>query len=144
MRGGVEEVAGPGLEEGGTHEVGEEVDGHGGDEAAVADGLTAGESDGFGVDIDLCDGRIWAEEELLLRKGVGHGDPNAAGAAPSGEAEGCVGAPVSGGFAEDYVLCDGLEVGGSDSLTQPFALHLLLVSPPLLYSSSMPERDIPL
>ena len=69
-----------------------------------------------------------SEFGVLFGQSVGDGDPDAACAAVGWEAEGCVGAPVTGGLLQDDVLGYGLEIWRSYSLAEPLALHLQFIS----------------
>ena len=122
--GGVEELLGEGHQLLVVHGLSQEVDGHGGDQLLVADGGTVGQGDGLVVGVDLADLALIAEAGVLLGDGVGHGNPDTTGTVAGGEAEGSVGAPVTGGLVQDDVGGHGLEVGGGDTLTEPSALHL--------------------
>jgi len=122
--GGVEELLGEGHQLLVIHGLGQEVDGHGGDQLRVADGGAVGQGDGLVVGVDLGDLALLAEAGVLLGDGVGHGNPDTTGTVTGGEPEGSIGTPVTGGLVQDDVGGHGLEVGGSDTLTEPSALHL--------------------
>lgn len=124
MGGGVEEVFGEGDKVGVFHFLDEGVDGHGVDEFLVTNCFSIFERDDFVVGVDFLDGTVGAELSLFFGDGVGYGDPDAAGAAVSWEAEGSIGAPVAGRLLENNVFGDGLEIGSCNALTEPLALHL--------------------
>lgn len=122
--GGVEELLGEGDELLVAHGLGEEVDSHGGDELGVTNGGAIGEGNGLVVGVNLGDLALLTEASVLLGDGVGNTDPDTTSTVAGGETEGSVGTPVTGGLVEDDVGGHGLEVGGSDTLTEPSALHL--------------------
>lgn len=122
--GGVEELLGGGDQVGVGHGVGQEVDGHGGDQTLVANSSTIGHFNSLAVGVDLGDLALLTEASVLLGDGVGHGNPDTTGTTASGETEGRVGTPVTSGLVQDDVGGDGLEVGGSHTLTKPSTLHL--------------------
>ena len=124
---GVEELLGVADEFLVTNGLGKVVDGHCGDESLVANGGAIGQLDGLVVGVHLGDRALLTEASVLLGDGVGDGNPDTTSTATSGEAEGRVGTPVTGGLVQDDVAGDGLEVGGSDTLTKPSALHLDLL-----------------
>ncbi|KAH0194592.1 Udp-Galactopyranose mutase in complex with Udp, partial [Aureobasidium melanogenum] len=107
-----------------AHGLGEEVDRHGRDELAVLDGGTILESNGVGIGVNLGDSGVRAVHGLLLGKSVGDGNPDTTSTTLGREAESGIGAPVAGSLVQDDVLGDSLEVGSSDTLTEPLALHL--------------------
>ena len=107
-----------------AHLLNEVVHGHGVDQLAVADGRAVLEGDGFLGGIDLGDLALLAVPLLLLREGVGHGNPDATGPVPRGKSEGGVGAPVAGDLIENDVLGDQLDIRSRNTLTEPLALHL--------------------
>ena len=128
MGGGVEEVFGEGDEGFVAHFLDEGVHAHGVDEFLVANRFAILESHKFAVCVDFGDRSVGSEFGVLFGQSVGDGDPDAACAAVGWEAEGCVGAPVTGGLLQDDVLGYGLEIWRSYSLAEPLALHLQFIS----------------
>jgi hypothetical protein len=122
--GGVEELLGEGHELGVIHGLGEVVDCHGGNKLLVTNGGAISQGDGLVVGIDLFDLVLGAVAGVLLGDGVGNGDPDTTGTVASRETESSVGTPVTGGLVEDDVGGHSLDIGGSDTLTEPSALHL--------------------
>lgn len=123
--GGVEELLGVADQFLVSHGAGKEVDGHGGNESLVTNGGAIGHLDSLVVGVDLDNAALLTEASVLLGDGVGDGNPDATSTATSGETESSVRTPVTGGFVQDNVGGNGLDVGGSDTLTEPSALHLL-------------------
>lgn len=107
-----------------AHGLDELVHSHGGDELLVLDGGAVGELDGLLGSINLADLTVLAEAGLLLGESVGNSNPDTTGTIASREAESGVGAPVTSDLVQDDVLGDELQVGGSNTLTQPLSLHL--------------------
>lgn len=130
--GAVEEALGELLALLVAHGLGQVVDGHGVDQLLVVDGGAVAEEDAVAVGIDELDVAVLAVAGLLFREGFGDVDPDVASSADSRETESGVGTPVTGGLLEDDVLGDGLEVGSGDTLTEPLALHLIVLSVSLL------------
>ena len=122
--GGVEELLGEGHELSVVHGLGEVVDSHGGDKLLVTNGGTISQGDGLVVGVDLLDLVLGAVAGVLLGEGVGNGNPDTTGTVAGGETESSVGTPVTGSLVEDNVGGHSLDVGGSDTLTEPSALHL--------------------
>lgn len=126
--GGVEELLGEGHELSVVHSLGEVVDGHGGDQLSVTNGGAVGEGDSLVVGVDLHDLVVGAVAGVLLGESVGNGNPDTTSTIAGGETEGSVGTPVTSGLVEDNVGGHGLDVGGSDTLTEPSALHLNIMN----------------
>lgn len=103
----------------------EVINGHGVDELVITDGAAIGEVGNLLLGIDLGDLTLLAESLLLLGNGLSDGNPDTTGAITGGESESSVGAPVTSDLVEDNVLGNELSIGGSDTLTEPLALHLL-------------------
>ena len=100
------------------------VDGHGGDQLLVADGGAITQGNGLVVGIDLNNLALLTEASLLLGESVRNGDPDTTSTAVGGETESSVGTPVTSGLVENDIGRHSLDVGGSNTLTQPSALHL--------------------
>lgn len=124
MGGGVEELLASVDELLVTDLLHELVDSHGGDQLLVADSGAISQSDGLVVGVDLGNLALLTEASLLLGESVGNGNPDTTGTTTGGETESSVRTPVSGGLVEDHVRRHGLDVGSSDTLTEPGALHL--------------------
>lgn len=124
MGGGVEELLGSVNELLVADLLHELVDSHGGDQLLVADGGAISQSDGLVAGVDLGNLALLTEASVLLGESVGNGNPDTTGTTTGGETESSVRTPVSGGLVEDNVGGNGLDVGSSDTLTQPGALHL--------------------
>jgi hypothetical protein len=122
--GGVEELLGEGHELSVVHGLGEVVDSHGGNKLLVTNGGAISQGDGLVVGVDLLDLVLGTVAGVLLGEGVGNGNPDTTGTVAGGETESSVGAPVTGSLVEDDVGSHGLDIGGSDTLTEPSALHL--------------------
>lgn len=122
--GGVEEALGQGDEFLVAHLLDEVVDSHGVDQGAIANGGAVGHGDGLVGGVDLGDLTRLAELLLLGGESVGDGDPDTTGTVPSGESESGIGSPVTGDLVQDDVPGDGLDIGSSNSLSEPLALHL--------------------
>ena len=122
--GGVVQTLGEGDKLLVAHLLNKLIHGHGVDELVVLDGGAVTEGDNLLLSIDLGDLAVLAVALVLLGKGVGDSDPDTTGSVTGGEAEGSVRTPVAGSLVEDDVLGDKLDVGGSDTLTEPLALHL--------------------
>lgn len=121
---GVEETLGQGDELLVAHLLDEVVDSHGVDQGAVANGGAVGHGDGLVRRVDLGNLARLAEALLLGGKSVGDGDPDTTGTVPSGESESGIGSPVTSNLIQDDVLGDSLDIGSSNSLAEPLALHL--------------------
>lgn len=106
------------------HLLDELVNSHGVDQLAVADSGAIAQSDNLIVGVDLGDLTLLAKDLLLLGQSLGHGDPDTTGTVTGREAESGVGAPVAGDLVQDDVADGVLDVGGSDTLAEPLALHL--------------------
>lgn len=132
MSGGVEELLGEANELLVADLLSEEVDSHGGDELLVADSGAITQGDGLVVGIDLDDLALLTEASLLLGDSVGDSDPDTTGTTTGGETESSVRTPVTSGLVKDDVGRHGLDVRGSNTLTQPGTLHLMRISTPLL------------
>lgn len=124
VSGGVEELLGEGHQLLVVHGLSQEIDSHGGDQLLVTDGGAVGQGDSLVAGVDLGDLALLTEAGVLLGEGVGNSNPDTTGTVTGREAEGGVGTPVTGGLIHDNVVGDGLQVGGSDTLTEPSALHL--------------------
>lgn len=124
MGSGVEEALGQGDELLVAHLLNEVVDSHGVDQGTIANGGAVGHGDGLVRRVDLGNLARLAEALLLGGKSVGDGDPDTTGTVPSGESESGIGSPVTGNLVQDDVLGDGLDIGSSNSLAEPLALHL--------------------
>lgn len=74
-----------------------------------------------------------AELCLLLWQSVGDSNPDAARTTVCWKAEGGIGAPVAGGFLQNDILGDGLEIRRSNALPEPLALHLFISAYCLLH-----------
>lgn len=111
-----------------VHGLGQEINSHGGDKLLVADGGAVLQRHRLVVGIDLGNLTLLTEAGLLLRESVGHGNPDTTSTATGGEAECSVRTPVTSGLAEDNVGRHGLEIGSSNTLTEPGALHLIYIS----------------
>jgi hypothetical protein len=122
--GGVEEALGELDEILVANLLDEVVDSHGVDQSAIANGGAVGQGNGLLGGVDLGDLTRLAEALLLGGKSVGDGDPDTTGTVPSGESESGIGSPVTGNLVQDDVPGDGLDIGGSNSLAEPLALHL--------------------
>lgn len=107
-----------------AHPLNELVYVHGRDELVVLDSGAILESDNLALSVNLLDGALLAQADLVLRQSVCNSDPDTTGTVASGEAEGGVRTPVTGDLVEDDILGDELQVGGSDTLSEPLALHL--------------------
>lgn len=105
--------------------LGEVINGHGVDELVITDGAAIGEVGNLLLGVDLGDLTLLAESLLLLGNGLSDGNPDTTGTITGGESESSVGAPVTSDLVEDNVLGNELSIGGSDTLTEPLALHLL-------------------
>lgn len=130
VSGRVVELLGEGHELLVTELLGEVVNSHGVDKLVVADGATVGEVGNLLLAVNLGNLTLLAESLLLLGDGLGDSDPDTTGTITGGESEGSVGAPVTGNLVEDNVLGNKLSVRSGDTLTEPLALHLQLVSTP--------------
>lgn len=124
VSGGVEKLLGSANEILVSQGVGQEVHGHGGDKLLVTDGGAVGHLDGLVVGVNLGDLALVTKAGVLLGDGVGDGNPDTTGTATSREAEGSVRTPVTSSLVQDDVGGNSLEVGGSDTLTEPSTLHL--------------------
>lgn len=111
-----------------AHLLDQRVDGHGRDQLAILDGRAVFERDLVSSRVDL--GHITRLAESLLRVGDGSSDssPDSAGAVVRREAEGSIRTPVTGHLVHDDIVDEGFEVRRGDTLAQPRALHLGLVS----------------
>lgn len=107
-----------------AHLLGEVVDGHGVDELLVTDLGAVGERDDLLLGIDLSDLAALAKSLLLLGDSLGYSNPDTTSTIPGRETESGVGAPVAGNLIQDNVLGDILDIGGSNTLAEPLALHL--------------------
>ena len=122
--GGVEEVLAVANELPVTDGLDKGVDGHGGDEALVANGGAIRHLDGLVASVHLGNLALLTVASVLLGDGVGNSKPDTTSTAVSGETEGSVGTPVTSGLVQDDVAGHSLQVGGSDTLTEPGTLHL--------------------
>ena len=129
VRGGVEEVFAEGDEGFVAQFLDERVDRHGVDQFVVVDHLPTCEGDDFRVRADGFDDAVGTELGLFFGESFCYCDPDTACTPVGWETEGGVGSPVSGGLLQDNILCDGLEIWGCDTLTEPLALHLVFFSP---------------
>ena len=107
-----------------AHHLGKMINGHGGDELLVSDGgaILQGYCSVVGVHLDH--GALLTEASFLLGDSVGNGNPDTTSTAAGREAESGVRTPVTGGLVQDNVGSHSLDVGGSDTLTEPSTLHL--------------------
>jgi hypothetical protein len=122
--GGVEELLGEADELLVAHLLGQVVDSHGVDELAVTNGGAIGHVDSLVLCVDLGYLAVLSEALLLLGKSVGDSDPNTTSTVTGGEAESSIRAPVTSNLVQDDVFGDCLDIGSSDTLTKPCALHL--------------------
>ena len=76
------------------------------------------------VGVDLVDLGVVAVFCLGLWQCLCDSLPDTTGTVSCGEAEGSVGTPVSCGLVVNDVVDDALDVGSSDTLSEPLALHL--------------------
>ena len=120
----IEELLGKGSNLLVTHSLSKEIHRHSGNELLVANSGAIGELDGLVVGVDLGNLALLTETSLLLGKGVGDGNPDTTRTTTSGETEGGIGAPVTGGLVKNNICGHGLDVGGGDTLTEPGTLHL--------------------
>lgn len=102
------------------------VEVHGGDKLLVADLGAVTHGDDLLLSVDLGNLTLLAEHLLLLGQSVGNGDPDTTSTVAGREAEGGVRPPVSGGLVQDDVLGNELDIGSSNTLAEPLALHLFI------------------
>lgn len=107
-----------------AHGLDQLVNSHGRNQLLVTNGGTVAQANDLLGGVDLGDLSLLAKSLLLIRESVGNGNPDTTGTIASGEAEGSVGAPVTGNLAEDGVLDSCLDIRSSYTLTEPLALHL--------------------
>lgn len=97
---------------------------HGRDKLLVADRGAIRHGDNLLGGVDLGNLTLLAKSLVLSGESLGDSDPDTTSAITGREAEGSVGAPVSGGLVQDDVLGHGLDVRCSDTLAEPRSLHL--------------------
>lgn len=107
-----------------AHGLDQLVNSHGRNQLLVTNGGTVAQANDLLGSVDLGDLSLLAKSLLLIRESVGDGNPDTTGTIASREAEGSVGAPVTGNLAEDGVLDSCLDIRSSYTLTEPLALHL--------------------
>jgi hypothetical protein len=107
-----------------VHELNERIDGHGVHELLVVDDCAVLQVHLVAVRVHLGDRAVLAKSCLGLWDRLRDGDPDTTGSVARGEAESSVGTPVSCRLVVDDVVHDTLDVGCSDTLTEPLALHL--------------------
>lgn len=107
-----------------AHGLDQVVNSHGRNQLLVTDGSTVAQGNDLLCCIDLRDLSLLTKSLLVVREGVGDGNPDTTGTVTSREAEGSVGAPVTGNLAKDSVLDSRLDIRCSHTLTEPLALHL--------------------
>ena len=74
--------------------------------------------------VDLSNSAVLAKAGLLLGNSIGHCNPDPSSSSVSRESEHGVGTPIASGLVENDILSDILQIGGSDTLAKPLALHL--------------------
>lgn len=111
-----------------THLLGKCVHRHRADELSVADLLALRGHHELSFSVNLLDGALLAQKKLLLGESVCHSNPDTTGTSVGGEAECGVGAPVTGRLLKDHVLGHVLEIGSGDTLSEPGALHLAVLT----------------
>ena len=107
-----------------AHLLDELIDGHCVDKLVVCNGGAVAQGDDLVLGINLGDLALLAVPLLLLGERVGDGNPDATSSVSGREAESVVGAPVAGNLVQNDVPDDGLDIRGSDTLSQPLTLHL--------------------
>ena len=107
-----------------AHQLRKMINSHGGDELLVSDSGAILQLHSSVVGVDLDNGALLTEAGLLLGDSVGDGNPDTASTTVGREAESGVGTPVTCGLVQDNVGGHSLDVGSSDTLTEPSALHL--------------------
>ena len=107
-----------------AHLLDELINVHGVDELVVADGGAVLQGNGLLLGVHLGDLALGAIPLVLGGESVGDSDPDTAGTISCREAESGIGSPVTGSLVKNDVLGDGLDIGSSDALAEPCALHL--------------------
>lgn len=108
-----------------THLLDKSIHSHGGDQLVISDSGAILKSNSLVVSVNLADLALVTEASLLLGDSVCNGNPDSTRSSVGGETEGGIGTPVTSGLLENDVLGHCLEIRGSDTLTQPGALHLI-------------------